>query len=122
MTDERGNVPTSTQMAEALLRHLMSRSELLSPLGSISETCWMIMLRIYAERGRGPYKLSALARDMDMPITCISRYTCVLKTKAFVEQDDMLETLELSERTIHSIDYILNSVIQDLLFSLGKWS
>jgi hypothetical protein len=122
MRNERGGMTTSTQMAEALLRHLMLRSELLAPLGSISETCWMIMLQIYAERGRAPYTLSALARDVDMPITRISRYTCVLKTKAFIEQDDMPEILALSEHALHSIDHILNSVIQDLLFSLGKRS
>jgi hypothetical protein len=110
----------TSDMAEILLRQFMARSELLAPLGSIAETCWLIMLRIYSGNESENNTAEKLADAMNMPVDRVLRYIDVLCDANFIEQTGTSKSYLLVP-TVHSaVDNILVLMIQDILSSLER--
>jgi hypothetical protein len=110
----------TSDMADILLRQFMARSELLAPLGSIAETCWLIMLRLYAEQDSANNTPQRLAHAMRMPVVRLSRYIAVLHDADFIEPWDKETAYRLVPNIHSAVDEILRLMVQDVLSSLER--
>jgi hypothetical protein len=110
----------TTGIADIMLRQFIARSEFLAPLGSIAETCWLIMLRLFATASNETASADELGIVINMPSERITRYLEVLEYSSFIETVAENGGYRLVEATHMEIDAILRLAAQDILSSFGR--
>jgi DNA-binding MarR family transcriptional regulator len=114
----------TTDMAELLLRHFIIRSKLLAPLGTISETCWLMMLHLFSSSGAEGQTVTTLADLMSMSEQSAARYVAVLEDAGFIMwRGELIEVdtrYQLTFETHEAIEDILKTMVQDVVLSLDK--
>lgn len=117
----------ASDMREILLSQSITRSSLLAPLGSISETGWLIMLNLYSSDENDGQTLAGLSMSMNMPAPSLARYVAVLEEVGFVDGTIKASASAqgrywLTPKTHQAVDDILHGMAQGVLPSLGKES
>lgn len=111
----------TSDIANILLRQFIARSEFLAPLGGIAETCWLIMLRLYATSCDETASRDKLGIVMSMPSERISRYLEALEDSSFIETaNENGGGYRLADATRIEIDEILRLMVQDIRSSFDR--
>lgn len=110
----------TTGIADIMLRQFIARSEFLAPLGGIAETCWPIMLRLFATASYETSSADELCIVMSMPSERIARYLEVMEYSSFIETAEENGGYRLVESTHTAIDEILRLTVQDILSSFDR--
>ncbi len=106
---------TSCDMATTLLRQHMTLAQFLSPLDSISEVSWHILLQIYVTPAKEGCEISSLAQSLDMEEPTTARYINVLCNTNYIERLSIEgNRVRLYDSTRETMDYLLRGMAHEL--------
>lgn len=101
-------------MARTLLELRTARDDLLAPLSSLAEPCWLILLQLFSAEHVEDRSSSSIARLLDIGTASAERYLRLLEQEGFVRLSfhDSARIALLEPSTIRAMEKILDEMRQ----------
>lgn len=104
----------SIRMAHTLLEQRIVREELMAPLSSLAEPCWLILLQLFCADDAEKRSAVGVAQLLDVGIGTAERYLKLLEKQGFVKisHSDANMTAVLQPTALRAMEVILAEMRQ----------